>query len=729
MNFQDCHEEQIHIPSHVQSYGYIIGLDEKSKTIQFYSENVSTLFGIEEELLGKKFEDYSGYFKKIIKSSIYSNIDSIHKEVNKTLDKISLHKVDYHLTIYKYNGLIYIELEEYLKKQIRRSTIYRGIKDIQSAKSEDEIWSALVKDIFEITCYDRVMIYKFMNDGTGKVIAEKKKDDMESYMNLHYPESDIPKQARALYLLNYKRIFSNVHSKPVPIRSILNEIDLTYSTVRAMSPVHALYIKNSGASSSFSTSIVVGNKLWGLVTCHSTEPKHIDLFSRIQAEICSIIAANAYHSLKSRLQMENEALFTLKSAQLRNHLSIHDNPKDSLFQTLDTILEVSNSDGFAIVFDEDLKAVGEVPSDKVIYKIAGWARRNMTTSLYSDNAFALNHQNEIEGLDECCNGVAISFLGKERSKLLIWFRKEFKEHIDWAGNPEKKIETLEMYDEIKRVVSPRNSFMVFSEEIKGKSKYWSKKDLLEITKIHDVILETIQFQFEKIYQLNKELQQVNEDLDSFSHTLSHDLATPLTVIKLNVQMLKKNQEDEREKAKINYILDEIDNMSAMMDNVLQLSRLKHSEYETEKVNPKYLIEKICDDSKLSYDSNTDITLGPTPEIIGERTLVYQVFQNLITNAVKYSSQKENPKVEILGEENGEWVTYKVTDNGIGIPEHERENVFKLFKRVDNAKSFAGSGVGLTIAQRIMNRLNGRLHFESKENEGTTFILKFPKPVS
>src|SRR5690606_33496729 len=362
----------------------------------------------------------------------------------------------------------------------------------------------------------------------------QKRADLESYMNLHYPESDIPKQARSLYMLNYKRIFSDVNAKPVRVKSNLKTIDLTYSTVRAMSPIHAVYIKNSGASSSFSTSIIVDNKLWGLVTCQSVKPKHIDLFSRIQAEICTVMSANAYFSLKSRMVMENEALFTLKSTQLKNRLYQFDNLKDSLFRNIDTILEISQADGFATVFEEEVAAPGEVPTNEVILNIAHWARKNLTTSLYVDSAFAMKHYQEIPGLNLLCSGVMISFLGKERGKVLIWFRKEYVEHIDWAGNPEKKVDVLQIYDEKKTVISPRNSFKIFSEEIKGKSKYWSKKDILEIRKIHDTILETVQHQFEKVSLLNKELNQVNEELDSFSHTISHDLATPLTVIKLNV---------------------------------------------------------------------------------------------------------------------------------------------------------------------------------------------------
>jgi len=727
MNFQDCHEEPIHIPAHIQSYGYLIGLDEKDKTIQFYSENIPQLFEVDENLLGRKFEHYSDIFYKIIESSIYYNLGLKQKEANKNLDKITIHDVDYHLTIYKYQGYIYIELEKYVEQQAPRNILFKSIEDIQSAKSEEEIWGELVKNIFKIIGYERVMIYQFLNDGSGKVIAEEKMEHMESYMNLYYPESDIPSQARALYLLNYKRIFSNVYSEPVRIFSNVKDIDLTYSNVRGMSPIHAVYIKNSGVSSSFSTSIIVDNKLWGLVTCQNTEPKHIDLHNRIQAEICTMMAANAYYSHRSRKTMEYEVYLMQKSIQLKKKLSLYEGLKESLFNNTKEILEISHSDGFAVVSDDEVQSAGEAPEANVIFDIADWARENIETSLYSDNAFCKKYQKEIASLNDLCSGIVISFIGKDKRNILIWFRKEFREHIDWAGNPQKEIGTFQFYNEKKKIVSPRTSFAVFSEEISGKSLYWSSKDLLEINKITEAILETLQHQFEKVYHLNKELSKVNEELDSFSHTISHDLATPLTVIKLNVQMLSKNNEDEKTKKKLTSILNEIDNMSEMMSNVLQLSRLKHSDYHLDKVNPRNIIEKICEDSKLSYNSEAEIIIGEIPEVMGEKTLVYQVFQNLITNAVKYSSQKENPKVKIDGGIEGECVVYRISDNGIGIPENEKENVFKIFKRIDNAQSFSGSGVGLTIVQRIMKRLDGSVDFESKVDEGTTFILKFHKP--
>ena len=567
-----------------------------------------------------------------------------------------------------------------------------------------------------------------MPDGTGKVIAEHKREELESFLHLHYPESDIPKQARELYTKNYKRIFSNVHAKPVRVISELNSIDLTYSTVRAMSPLHGVYIKNSGASSSFSTSINVDNKLWGLVTCQNVEPRHIDLYYRVQAEICTMIAANAYSSLQSKQRIQNEIAFSEKTTHLKTELLRFNGLKEPLFKHIHSILAISNADGFAISYDDEICCAGKTPSAAAIQNLSKWFQKNNKGELFSDQAFYANHKDQIDDLDASCSGLAATFIGENKNIILYWFRNEYREHIHWAGNPEKSIGSFQFYNYQKEAVSPRSSFTLFLAEIKDKSKIWTKKDLAEIQKIHDVVLETLQLQIEKIYSMNQELQKLNDELDSFSHTISHDLATPLTVIKLNLQRMQRQYADKPEdKEKFQSILNEIDNMTEMITNVLQLSRVKHSDYKLEIIEPSRFIEKICEDSRLTYDSKTEIIIGEMPEILGESTLVYQVFQNMITNAVKYSSQKVAPQVRIDGKSNGKWVTYQISDNGIGIPEDQNQNVFKLFNRIENAKSFAGTGVGLAIVQRIMNRLEGNITFDSKLNEGTTFTLKFKKP--
>src|SRR5690606_34038173 len=268
----------------------------------------------------------------------------------------------------------------------QRSFVSKKYESIHNALDSEGIWRELLSSVSEAIDYDRIMIYRFLEDGSGKVIAEKIKNDVESFMHLHYPESDIPRQARELYLKKRKRIFSNVYSEPVPIISSSPEpIDLTYSSVRSMSPVHGQYLKNTGVASSFSTSIVIDNKLWGMVTCQNIEPKHIDLVNRIRAEVFTVIAANAYTSYKSRQMLADSIELERKIGELKSKLLAYYNLDNSLFCNVSEMQEYPASDGLAIIVGHNIRTSGEVPSDKNILKIVQYARENSLKNFYATN--------------------------------------------------------------------------------------------------------------------------------------------------------------------------------------------------------------------------------------------------------------------------------------------------------------------------------------------------------
>jgi light-regulated signal transduction histidine kinase (bacteriophytochrome) len=567
-----------------------------------------------------------------------------------------------------------------------------------------------------------------MMDGSGKVIAERTNENLESYLGLHYPESDIPRQARELYKKKRKRIFSDVYSEPVPLLSRLEgNIDLTFAASRAMSPIHAQYVKNSGAASSFSISILVDDELWGLVTCQNSEAKHIDLEDRMQAGIFTALASNAYSSFKSKKELEYRLNLNEKAGHLKYELLKHNMLFESLIENKSDIRELPEADGLAIISDGNIITDGVVPEKAVIEKIIQWAHANTEESLYINRSFLKKHGSYL-GLNENSAGIVIYFVERSKNEMLIWFRKEFDEHINWAGNPEKKIGVFSQNGEEKNIISPRTSFEVFTQNIKGNSKRWSSRNIIAIQTIRDLILETSHKQYNAIKELNDQLKKVNEELDSFSYTISHDLGTPLTVMKLNAQMLLTNfEKTEKNKNKLNSIIEEIDSMAEMMRDVLQLSRAKHSELKLEVVQTGNTIQKISENAKITFESpQTEIIIKDCPDVMGDKTMLHQVFLNIINNAVKYSSQNEQPKVEIEGKENGETIIYTITDNGIGIPEEEKHKMFKIFNRMDNAKKFKGNGIGLSIVFRIMKRIGGNVEYESNK-DGTTFILTFKKP--
>ncbi|MCP2038927.1 ATP-binding protein [Chryseobacterium sp. HSC-36S06] len=729
MNFVDCHEEKIHVSGHIQDFGYLIGLDAESKTIKFFSQNIFEIFPMDKSFFGKSFGQEPEVFQPLLASVVFNNLDlDTIKDTDVFLDRIEIHGKFYHFTIYRYGANVFLELEEVTEHFHQRSFVSKKYESIHNASDSRDIWNELLSSVSDAIDYDRVMLYRFLEDGSGKVIAEKVKNKVESFMHLHYPESDIPRQARELYLKKRKRIFSNVYSEPVPIISSTAEaVDLTYSSVRGMSPVHGQYLKNTGVASSFSTSIVIDNKLWGMVTCQNIEPKHIDLVNRIRAEVFTVIAANAYTSYKSRQMLADSIELERKIGALKSKLLAYDNLEDSLFGNVSEMQEYPAADGLAIIVGHNIRTSGEVPSDKNILKIVQYARENPLKNFYATNDFSNSQQGNLGNIDNAA-GVMFGFTDDKRNELLIWFRKQIDGQVLWAGNPAKKTETRIVNEKEQMMISPRKSFETYIEEIKGKAQPWKNKDIFAAKKVVATILETTYSQFRRVQELNEELKNLNEELDSFSYSISHDLGTPLTVMKLNAQLLEKSHHDHPDvRKRVSSILKEILGMENMMRGVLSLSRAKSSDITVQELSTVAIINKVSCDLKLTLNENAEIIVGDLPNVMGDETMLTQVFLNIIGNAVKYSSKHESPKIEIDGKVDGNHVIYKIKDNGIGIPESEQEKMFKIFNRMENAKSFQGNGVGLSIVYRIMNRLEGNITYESKENEGTTFILTFKRP--
>jgi chemotaxis family two-component system sensor kinase Cph1 len=145
-----------------------------------------------------------------------------------------------------------------------------------------------VVEVKNIIQYDRVMICRFADDGHGEVVAEAKNKKLQSWLGLHYPASDIPKQARELYKKNLIRLIGDVNvptSRIIAEDGITEPLDLTCASLRAVSPIHIQYLKNMGVASSFSISLIYKNELWGLIACHNYTPKFIDYTSRKAAKL------------------------------------------------------------------------------------------------------------------------------------------------------------------------------------------------------------------------------------------------------------------------------------------------------------------------------------------------------------------------------------------------------------------------------------------------------------
>ena len=718
---KNCEDEEIQFLNEIQPFGYLIGIHKNSHQIEFYSQNIDELFQISAENVLN--QDINQLYNFELDFDEVLNLDQ--GEFCRTHLKIN--SKTYHLTSYHFDELIYLELEELIILE-NRLAYYNFSEQILYSKSIDATWDRLISSIKKLINYDRVMLYKFLEDGSGVVIAEEIDNGLDSYLGLRFPEFDIPKQARQLYLEKKSRLVADVNSNRISLIATNHQkINLMYSSVRALSPIHLQYLRNANCAASFSISIVINEKLWGIVACQNSEPKFIPNQVRLQTELLTRQARLTYVNFKATERLKFQNYFNETAIKLKENLLTEENLQQSMNNNLKEVLNLTKANGIALVNFDDVFVEGETPDKDEILRIKEWAFKRNSARLFTSNTFYLDYGQELN-LSPNSAGVMFCFLNQTYEHFIIWFKKEQVQTLNWAGEP-NKIKHVEIVDGDEILsFSPRTSFKIWQENIKNKSFIWLDKEKYVAKEVIKLIIETLHLQSFKIHSLYEQLKEINDELDSFSYTVSHDLRTPLSVMKLNCQMIQRTLEhDEIKSDRLKSVIDEIDRMTQMMQDLLALSKAKKSEIVLSIIETKPIIEKIVHDVLLYYKTNdTQVVIEDVHNVLGDKTMFYEVFLNIIGNAIKYSSQEEHPIIKIWSELNEEEVIFKVKDNRIGIKQEDYNKMFKLFSRMSNTGNISGNGVGLSIAHRMMDRMNGGISFESKVGEGTTFILTFKK---
>ena len=230
----------------------------------------------------------------------------------------------------------------------------------------------------------------------------------------------------------------------------------------------------------------------------------------------------------------------------------------------------------------------------------------------------------------------------------------------------------------------------------------------------------------------KDLEKVNTELDNFVGTVSHDIRSPLTGISGYGTILEKQyspQMDERAQRCINGIVKGAERVNQMIVDLLELTKITRVRNPYEMVNMDNLVDSIIDrlDFKIN-EYNVNIKIGDNlPTVFCDRIKMGEVFHNLITNAIKFTSKLEKqPVVEIGGQENADSYEFFVKDNGIGIAKEDQELVFGIFRRLESAKDYEGTGAGLSIVKRIIDEHNGKIWIDSVLGRYTCFYFTISK---
>jgi two-component system, chemotaxis family, sensor kinase Cph1 len=757
VDLTNCDREPIHIPGYIQPHGVLFVLQASDLTIVQVSNNTLSWLGRPpEDFLSKPLSNLlSATEIHALRQCLAGDFEYVNPLVVK-LDtpngQISAHSITHRV-----GETVVMEIElgqtDPMPEDITYFDFYRQVKapiaGLQNDGTFGELCNRLVESVRHITGFDRVMLYRFEPSGSGNVIAEARDLDLEPYLGLHYPASDIPQQARHLYILNHLRLVPDATYTPIELIPKLNPItqaplDMSWSVLRSISPLHTEYMHNMGVRASMSISLVRDRQLWGLIACHHREPKLIPYFLRTVCEFIGQMAAfelTAKADLQDRdYQIEIDAI----KASFFESISQQTNVLTALTQSPTDLLNLVGATGVAISIQSKFTVLGDTPSlDRLKPLLAHLDPQLQAEGVVQTTCLANEYPAAAEYSD-IASGVLAMLVSKAQEFYILWFRPEVSQTVTWGGNPHKQI-SIEADGEIR--LSPRKSFSAWQESVRQTALPWKPSEYAAAIELQSAIINVALRHAAELSQLNLELERSNIDLDSFAYVASHDLKEPLRGIHNYSSFLMEDYSeilDREGVSKLETLIRLTRRMEQLIDSLLHYSRLGRSELAANPIDLNLLVQETIELFQITSGNTLEVTVHPLPTICGDRTSLSELFTNLISNAVKYND-RPIVKIEIgalapelaaairrerpqLAEREATEIIY-VRDNGIGIDPIHLEDVFRIFKRLHVREEYGGgTGAGLTIAQKIVERHGGKIWVESSLGAGSTFYFSLRRQL-
>lgn len=514
IDLTNCDQEPIHISGHIQPHGVMLVVKEPQLKILQMSNNTFEFFGRHPSSLIDK--DLSVLFDPIQIESLKSCL--IHENL-KTVNPLKLtigttyNPLIFDCILHRNEGLLIIEIEpESSKNNLSVFSFYHSVKTtlskIQTTGNLQDLCQTIVTEVRQFTGFDRVMVYKFDPEGNGSVIAEDKEENLSPFLGLRYPTSDIPKQARKLYSENWLRLIPEINYKPVELiprnNPLTNQpLDLSFSILRSVSPIHIEYLQNMGVAASMSISLMKKQKLWGLIACHHYAPKYIPYEVRAACEFIGQVM-----SLELEFKEGNEDYdyrLELKSiqAKLLENISQAENLSQALVKSQQSLLDLVSATGAAVLFGENCYLVGQTPEKEALKQLIEWGQKNLTGEVFYTDSLSKFYENAEQLKDTASGCLAIS-ISPSQKIYVLWFRPEVIQTVNWAGNPNKPIE-IETNGNIR--LSPRKSFELWKETVKYTSLPWKECEIEAAIELRNSMINIVLLQAEKLAKLNAALQQ------------------------------------------------------------------------------------------------------------------------------------------------------------------------------------------------------------------------------
>ncbi|MBR0793804.1 GAF domain-containing protein [Bradyrhizobium jicamae] len=548
VNLVNCDREPIHIPGSVQPFGFLLTL-LSDFTICMASENGGDFLGTEtSELLQRPIENV---FTEAAISAIRARVDYLSgpDAVERIFGlQLQAGKPKFDLAVHFSGAYLIIEAEpSVVEADVNSGDLVRlMLGRLRKTKGLTELAQEASRQLKVLTGFDRVMVYRFAEDGSGEVIAEAAASGLEPFLGLHYPASDIPRQARILYQRNWLRIIADINARPARLQSTATHsaalLDLSMSVLRSVSPIHIEYLRNMGVAASMSVSILRDGKLWGLFACHHYSPRHISFEKRTASELFG----QMFSWILEGREREEDMAYETSAHQIQERLmetaAAHAHSSRAIIDFIGEYRKMIACDGIALWSEGDITLEGETPTESEVKDLVGFINRTSPGRICASAEIAKVYASGQSFRDRAAGFLAVPISRVPRD-CLIFFRREVLRSVNWAGDPNKS------YSEgpLGARLTPRKSFELWQETVAGQSKPWTSADLRIAEGLRVTLLEVI-LQLSDLAARERKNSQERQEL--MIAELNHRVRNILSLVRSLVAQSKDNAASTEEFATV-----------------------------------------------------------------------------------------------------------------------------------------------------------------------------------
>ncbi|MDR7334226.1 ATP-binding protein [Roseateles asaccharophilus] len=721
-DLDSCASEPIRVPGAIQPHGWLLSVAADGGDVVAWSKNWP-------ELLGDELAAPLAAFAAARRGDWARLVDG---EGAMSLGGCELGGRALHLSAHRLGELVHLELEESAADAGARAPIYSLARHVvplmQRATSVDEVCRIVAVEMKRLTGFGRCLVYRFDGDGHGEVLSEALDDGYASYQGHHFPASDIPAQARALYRLNHLRLIPDANYQPVPVqladgRSAALSLDLSQAQLRSVSPVHLEYMRNMGTLASMSVSIIVRGELWGLVSCHNHEPRQLSYATRMACEHLGQLLSLQVEAKEENEQVSEQARLRQLTLSIVAHMADSDATLQRLVDEPGPLLRLVRAAGAAVILNDQCWRVGETPDADTVLRLGRWLANRIDEVSSSDRLAHDAPAFASQGMTAA--GVLAISISRLHRHYVVWFRPEIVQSITWAGEPAKPAAA-------DGRLHPRRSFASWVEHVRGRSAPWRAAEVHAALELRHALIGIVLRRAEEMAEVAGELGRVNKELEAFSYTVSHDLRAPMRHIAGFVDLvleLDGNSLSDRARRYLTHVKEASAHAGMLVDALLDFSRMGRAALKSGWLDTQLLVDDLIEEhgGRVPGGRIEWTVQQPLPRLWADPVLIQVALRNLISNAVKYSRTRNPARIDISVIDDERGVGLAITDNGVGFQMKYVDKLFGVFQRLHRAEAFEGTGIGLASVRRIVERHGGSIEAYGAPDRGARFSFVLPRP--